>query len=61
MNSVSLMEEWKDIEGYEGLYLISNYGRVLSLRRFRENGNGGYYQDTKLLTQTYASTGYKKS
>lgn len=60
MNSVSLMEEWKDIEGYEGLYLISNYGRVLSLRRFRENGNGGYYQDTKLLTQTYASTGYKK-
>lgn len=54
MNNVSLMEEWKDIEGYEGLYLISNYGRVLSLRRFRENGNGGYYQDTKLLTQTYA-------
>lgn len=25
------MEEWKDIKGYEGLYQISNYGRVKSL------------------------------
>ena len=25
-------EIWKDIEGYEGLYQISNYGRVKSLR-----------------------------
>lgn len=24
------MEEWKDIKGYEGLYQISNYGRVKS-------------------------------
>lgn len=25
------MEEWKDIEGYEGLYQVSNLGRVKSL------------------------------
>lgn len=25
-------EEWKDIKGYEGLYQISSYGRVMSLR-----------------------------
>ena len=25
------MEEWKDIEGYEGLYQVSNYGRIKSL------------------------------
>lgn len=25
------MEIWKDIEGYEGLYQVSNYGNVLSL------------------------------
>lgn len=31
------MEEWKDIEGYEGLYKISNKGRVLSL--YDNNGN----------------------
>lgn len=26
------MEEWKDIEGYEGLYQVSNYGRVKNVR-----------------------------
>lgn len=25
------MEEWRDIKGYEGLYQVSNYGRVKSL------------------------------
>ena len=25
------MEQWKDIKGYEGLYQVSNYGRVKSL------------------------------
>ena len=34
------MEEWKDIQGYEGLYQVSNYGRVKSLEReiIRSNG-----------------------
>ena len=27
------MEIWKDIKGYEGLYQISNLGRVKSLPR----------------------------
>ena len=27
------MEEWKDINGFEGLYKISNYGQVWSCRR----------------------------
>lgn len=27
-----IMEEWKDIEGYEGLYQVSNEGRVKSLK-----------------------------
>jgi hypothetical protein len=26
------MEIWKDIEGYQGLYQVSNYGRIKSLR-----------------------------
>jgi len=30
------MEIWKDIEGYEGLYQISNLGRIKSLRFNRE-------------------------
>lgn len=30
------MEEWKDIDGYEGLYQISNLGRVKSLKFGKE-------------------------
>ena len=30
-----MIEEWKDIEGYEGLYQVSNLGRVKSLERTR--------------------------
>lgn len=28
-----MKEQWKDIKGYEGLYKVSNFGRVLSLHR----------------------------
>ena len=28
-----MKEIWKDIEGYEGLYQVSNYGRIYSLER----------------------------
>lgn len=30
------MENWKDINGYEGLYQVSNFGRVKSLVRKKE-------------------------
>ena len=30
-----MVEIWKDIKGYEGLYQVSNLGRVKSLARFR--------------------------
>lgn len=32
------MEQWKSIDGYEGLYEVSSYGRVRSLDRFDEFG-----------------------
>ena len=34
------MEEWKDIKGYEGIYQISNKGRVKSLN-YRHTGKEG--------------------
>lgn len=35
------MEEiWKDIEGYEGIYQVSNFGRVKSLGRVIDTKNG---------------------
>ena len=27
-------EEWRDVVGYEGLYMISSYGRCVSLKRY---------------------------
>ena len=37
------IEEWKDVEGYEGFYLISNYGRVMSLYKKRIETKGEIY------------------
>lgn len=30
-----MIEEWRDIEGYEGMYQISNLGRVKSVARYK--------------------------
>lgn len=35
-----MIEIWKDIEGYEGLYEVSSYGRVRSLQRTRKGSYG---------------------
>lgn len=37
-----MSEEWKDIEGFEGIYQISTYGRVRSCDRYVKNSNSGY-------------------
>ena len=38
------IEVWKNIDGYEGLYQISNYGRVKSCDRYvYSKKNGGFY------------------
>jgi len=41
------MEQWKDIEGYEGLYQVSNLGRIKSksglIRKQTMNKNGYFY------------------
>lgn len=36
---MEIMEEWRDIEGYEGLYQISSDGRVKSLKRIARNNH----------------------
>jgi len=50
------MEEWKDIKGYEGLYQISNLGRVKNIKTnyIRKSiiTKLGYYQ-VKLLNKMY--------
>ena len=43
------MEEWKDIKGYEGLYQVSNLGRVKSLCRNEEGHTKSYCRKEKIL------------
>lgn len=45
-----MTEEWKEIEGYEGLYFVSNLGRVKRAVNGEEN----------FLTTTKMQTGYRK-
>ena len=54
------MEEiWKDISGYEGLYQVSNMGRVRSKKRIFENkGTGKYKRNTRILLCSKHNKGY---
>lgn len=57
-------EVWKDIEGYEGIYQVSNLGRVRSLDRMVPalcNRNGevrDYFRKGKVLKQRKVFGGY---
>ncbi len=45
-----MKEKWKDIKGYEGLYQVSNLGRVKSLDRYIVNKNNKQqYYNGKIL------------
>lgn len=52
-------EIWKNIVGYEGLYEVSNFGRVRSLDRTVIRKNGVIYSGKgKILNQYQATNGY---
>ena len=53
------MEEiWKDIEGYEGFYQVSNLGRVKSLHRLIKFSNGGTREYPEKILKQYKANGY---
>ena len=54
-------EIWKDINGYEGKYQVSNLGRVKSLARFRVGKSGSNTRmPEQLLKQSITKDGYKR-
>lgn len=53
-------EIWKDIEGYEGLYQVSNMGRVKSVERTIWNSGKGCYRTVheRILKPSKTNDGY---
>ena len=50
-----MQEIWKDIKGFEGLYQISNLGRVKSVARYSEQN---HFLPEKILSICHAIAGY---
>ncbi len=52
-------EVWKDIKGYEGLYQVSNFGRVKSLPRFRIGKSNSLVPiNESIMKDTISNRGY---
>lgn len=56
-----MVETWKDVKGYEGIYQVSDLGNVRSLDRFITNTNGVGFRKIKgvCLKLTTNNSGYK--
>ena len=54
-----MVEIWKDIKGYEGLYQVSNWGNVRSLDRYKKTKNNSFsFIHGQLLKQYVTNRGY---
>lgn len=51
-------EEWKDIPEYEGIYQVSNLGRIKSLSRTLWNGNVLHQHQEIIMHPSYDCNGY---
>src|ERR1700721_2323242 len=51
-------EIWKPIKGYDGLYEVSNFGRVKSLARKMIKGKNIFYSKERILKHQKMITGY---
>lgn len=59
LRSVSLEgEEWRDVVGYEGIYKVSNKGRVASLSRTVDRKRYKFVCKPKLLKDRIGKNGY---
>lgn len=60
IKSISLKgEEWRDVIGYENLYMISSHGRCISLRRMiSDTNNVSKIIEPKLISFTMLPSGY---
>lgn len=54
------MEKWKDIKGYEGLYQISDYGRIKSLSREILQFNKIIVSEEFIMKSKHCKDGYER-
>lgn len=53
-----MREIWRDIKGYDGLYQVSNFGKVKRLHTCKKQGTGNYERQEKILSQKINNKGY---
>jgi hypothetical protein len=53
-----MIEIWKDIKDYEGLYQVSNLGRIKSLERYKDNHGTKQLIPSKMKSTRKDSQGY---
>lgn len=53
-----MFEEWRDIKGYEGLYQVSNLGRVRSLDRIIKFKSSSRFHKGQIISIKNSKTGY---
>lgn len=51
-------EEWRDVKGYEGKYMVSNIGRILSKGRSIRTGTGHRLTKDLVMTNMLSRYGY---
>lgn len=44
---MDIEKQWREIKGYEGKYIISNYGEIISLPRYKNNNSKLQYVEPK--------------
>lgn len=52
------METWIDVKDYEGLYQVSNYGRIKSVAKLIFNGKIYFFRDELILKPRKLPNGY---
>lgn len=53
-----VQEEWKAIDGFEGFYEVSNFGKIKSLERRVMNNGGLQRRHEKILKEHHGPTGH---
>jgi hypothetical protein len=53
-----ITEIWKEIEGYEGCYKVSNFGNVMALKREYSSNGSKRFTEEKILKKRINKDGY---